>query len=146
MFSGKYPFFDIANEFQVMFAVKRGKRPFRPSNLLCQTRGMSKEMWHLIETCWTANPSERPTASKIVEQLRALPNQPIDRRPPDKYTIWITEPSERPTADPIGEQLRVLPNRLVPSEVSRKDGTRPRGKPCGNVRSLDKRNPLLAHC
>jgi hypothetical protein len=85
MFSGNYPFHDIKNDFQVIFAVKHGRRPSRPSHDLCQTRGLNDKVWELIKTCWATEPSERPSAGQIVEQLRALPSRPVDDRPLDNF-------------------------------------------------------------
>jgi hypothetical protein len=87
MFSGKFPFHDIANDFQVMFAVQQGRRPSRPSHDLGRVRGLNDEMWNLIEACWTSEPSERLSASRIVEKLRTLPNRPVDQRPLDNFNI-----------------------------------------------------------
>lgn len=74
MFSGQYPFHDIANDFRVILVVKQQKRPSRPTHNLCQTRGLSDDIWKLIETCWNSEPSRRPKAGQIVEQLRTLPH------------------------------------------------------------------------
>jgi hypothetical protein len=87
MFSGQKPFHDIANEYQVIVAIQGGNRPPHPLHDLSRTRGLNNDVWHLIETCWTAEPSERPTATQIVEQLRDLPNQPLDERPNDDYRL-----------------------------------------------------------
>jgi hypothetical protein len=81
MFSDQYPFPEISIDFQVMFAVKLGKRPSRPTHDLSLTRGLNDEIWHIIEACWDQDPSGRPSASKVVEYLRALPNKPSDHRP-----------------------------------------------------------------
>jgi len=85
MFSGEYPFHDITHDFQVMFAVKQGGRPSRPSHNLSQGRGLNDEIWQLIEACWTPDPSERLSAGRIVEQLRA--NRPVDQRSLDNFNV-----------------------------------------------------------
>jgi hypothetical protein len=86
MFSGEYPFRDISNDFQVMFAVQNGIRPSRPSDTLSQSRGLTDKIWRLIEACWVKEPSERPTASRIVKRLRSLPSR-ADQRPLDGWII-----------------------------------------------------------
>lgn len=78
MFSGDHPFRDIVNEFQVPAAVKRGRRPSRPSRKLCRMRGLEDEIWRLMENCWSAEPLERPTSNQIVERLRALLSEHIN--------------------------------------------------------------------
>jgi len=85
MFSGDCPFHNIKNDFQVIFAVKLGKRPSHPSHDLCRIRGLTDKIWDLLQTCWTTEPSERPSAGQIVEQLRALPDRPVDQRPLDNF-------------------------------------------------------------
>jgi hypothetical protein len=86
MFSGEYPFRDIENDFQVMFAVKNGRRPAQPSGNLSQARGLNDKIWDLIRACWTAEPSERLSASTIVEKLRTL-SHPVDQRPLDNLDV-----------------------------------------------------------
>ena len=91
MFSGTYPFHDIKNDFQVINAIRRGKRPSRPSHDLCQTRGLSDEIWGLIETCWTGESSGRPTANRVMQQLHTLYNRPAHRQ--SRHTYSVTEPA-----------------------------------------------------
>jgi hypothetical protein len=81
MFSDQYPFPEISADFQVMFAVKQGRRPARPKHELSRTRGLNDEVWHIIETCWSQDPGQRPSASDVVGYLRGLPNKPDDHRP-----------------------------------------------------------------
>jgi serine/threonine protein kinase len=81
MFSEDYPFPDISSDFQVMYAVKRGRRPTRPTKKKSQTRGLNDDVWNIIEACWNQDPNMRPSASKVVEYLRGLPNRPDDHRP-----------------------------------------------------------------
>jgi len=63
-----------------MIAVKRGKRPPRPTHELSQTRGLNDEIWRIIEKCWNQDPNKRPTARVVVESLRNLPDRPPDDR------------------------------------------------------------------
>jgi hypothetical protein len=85
MFSGNYPFRDMEYDFQIMVAVQQGRRPSPPSHDLSRVRGWNDEILHLIEACWTGEPSGRLSADQIVEKLRALPNRPIDQRPSDTF-------------------------------------------------------------
>jgi hypothetical protein len=85
MFSGTYPFDDIMKDGAVIFAIQEGRRPSPPSHNLSRLRGWSDEILHLIEACWTKNPSERLSVSDIVEKLHALPDQPVDERPLDMF-------------------------------------------------------------
>jgi len=80
MFSGNFPFCEVPYDVRVVMGVMSGRRPARPSHDLSTKRGLSDEVWHLVETCWAQKPIERPTATQVVKQLRALPNRPIDNR------------------------------------------------------------------
>jgi len=87
MFSGTFPFIHMQHDYQVMLAVQSGKRPVRPSDKRSQVRGLTDEVWHIIEACWVQQPSQRLTVSQIADQLRRLPHQPMDKRPFDDFNI-----------------------------------------------------------
>jgi hypothetical protein len=72
-----------------MNAVTKNKRPCRPSSDLSRLRGLDDEIWHLIEACWSPEPSERLSASQTVQLLYALPGQLDDPRPIDKFNISL---------------------------------------------------------
>src|SRR6266436_1000235 len=81
IFSGKLPFHEISNEYRVIFEVVNGKRPTCPSDNRSIARGLEDTIWKLVESCWAQQPMERPIAGQIVEQVQALPNEVVDRRP-----------------------------------------------------------------
>jgi len=85
MFSGTIPFHDLPNDSRVLAAIQEGKRPAPPLDDLSRVRGWSDEMLHLIEACWTKEPSDRLSVDRIVETLRALPHRPVDTRPLDTF-------------------------------------------------------------
>jgi serine/threonine protein kinase len=85
IFSGNVPFYRIRNLWTVRDKVKKGQRPIRPSDELSKVRGLTDEVWDLVEICWSSDPTQRLTAADIVVRLRALPNQPMDRRPVDDF-------------------------------------------------------------
>lgn len=87
MFSGEIPFFENPYDIQVILGVMRGRRPARPMHELCRTRGISDELWDLIQTCWAQDPTQRPAAEQIMERLRALPNWRDDQRPLDDFSV-----------------------------------------------------------
>jgi len=94
MFSGTYPFHEIANDFKVILAIQQGKRPSPPSHDLSRVRGWSDEILHLIEACWTEKPQDRLSAGHIVEKLRALPDRPVDERPFDTFNTFPYQVSQ----------------------------------------------------
>jgi serine/threonine protein kinase len=87
MFSGQVPFYEDPSNIRVVLGVMQGRRPTRPLNDLSRTRGLNDEVWHLIMTCWIQDPIQRPSAKQVVEQLRSLPNQPVDQRPLDNINV-----------------------------------------------------------
>jgi hypothetical protein len=86
MFSGNIPFSDIVNDFQCIIAVKQGRRPSPPTNKLSRRRGLSDEVWEVMEECWSHDPSGRPPASQIVDTLRSMLPPDIDQRPKDDFS------------------------------------------------------------
>ena len=68
-------------------SVSQGMRPTQPLPDFSTKRGLSDDIWSLIEQCWAQNSTERPTATQVVERLRSLPERPTDRRPYDNITV-----------------------------------------------------------
>jgi hypothetical protein len=85
MFSGSFPFQDIKNEFRFMLEVKQGKRPLRPPHDPSSSRGLTDEVWKLMEECWASHPEDRPSAAKVVRCIRSLCHLQADQRPPDDF-------------------------------------------------------------
>jgi len=81
IFSGEVPFFETKNDAAVLLAVIKGQRPTRSPAEKCIDRGLSDEMWNLMENCWNENPIKRPTAKQIVECVSSLVRRPEDRLP-----------------------------------------------------------------
>ena len=59
--------FDGNSDLQIMRLVTNGGRPDR-----LQSPQMENETWDLIQSCWNAKPSERPTMRQIVRTLTLL--------------------------------------------------------------------------
>lgn len=78
MFSGEIPFYEDPSDMRVILGLIQGMRPARPMDDSSRTRGLTDDVWHIIETCWTQDPAQRPTAEELVESLRILPNLPVD--------------------------------------------------------------------
>jgi hypothetical protein len=67
-----------------------GKRPRRPLHDMCRIRGLSDDLWDLIEICWADRPSDRPTAGQIMDRLYALPHGHVDQRPLDEFDLSLS--------------------------------------------------------
>lgn len=57
--------------------VTTGRRAPRPVTVISQARGLSDDMWNLIERCWATDPGARPTAAEILDMLPQI----VDTRP-----------------------------------------------------------------
>lgn len=99
MFSGKLPFYEIAGDYPVITSVLDGRRPIRPLHELSRKRGLTKEVWDLVETCWAQDLTKRPTATQVVTRLRSLPNRPIDQRRLGDIPVPITSQTVYSIAD-----------------------------------------------
>lgn len=90
MFYG-IPWPDKRNDMQVINAVGRGQRPERPNlnppppnpnppppndgnNNRNKGLAIPDDVWKIIVSCWHQRPENRPTATEVVENLRALPD------------------------------------------------------------------------
>ena len=54
-----------------MFKIISGERPSCPpvNDPTFSERGMTRDLWGLMEDCWVSDPAERPTSQYIVHQL-----------------------------------------------------------------------------
>ena len=84
MFSGKLPFADVDEIYNIIPLLQEGSRPSLPEDELSRRRGLSPEMEDLILDCWAQESKERPSADKVVERLQLLCNQPVDQGPVDE--------------------------------------------------------------
>ncbi|KAK1234268.1 hypothetical protein PQX77_002531 [Marasmius sp. AFHP31] len=71
IFTGRQPFPEYANEMTVAFNVAQGKRPSRPEG----ASELSNAIWALMNMCWEATPSSRPTASHILKKVEEIASE-----------------------------------------------------------------------
>ena len=59
-----------------------GKRPARPTEA-----PLDDSIWSLVEACWAQLPTDRPSATQIVQQLATFTRSrgDVDRRPVDDW-------------------------------------------------------------
>ncbi|KIM82030.1 hypothetical protein PILCRDRAFT_88827 [Piloderma croceum F 1598] len=119
MFSGEVPFYEDPSDIRVVLSVMQGKRPPRPSHQLSGTRGLNDAIWQLVETCWAPDPTERPTAKHIVEQLSGLLNMIVDDRPVDDFNInFPSQMLYNHTGHPFYTLSAAAQNPLAPHHLS----------------------------
>jgi len=72
LYTRELPFIDDVQNFNgIPFAVRGGHRPPRPTVATCPDGDVpSDAVWELIQSCWCAKPSKRPTAKEVAARLR----------------------------------------------------------------------------
>ncbi|KAL0579172.1 hypothetical protein V5O48_002853 [Marasmius crinis-equi] len=68
IFTGLSPFYEVSNEMAVALQVLSGQRPSRPET----TSGVPDAIWSLMERCWVALPSSRPTANDVLTRFTQI--------------------------------------------------------------------------
>jgi hypothetical protein len=59
-------------------------------------RGLTDDVWNIVEACWIQDPTKRLTVEQVVERLGALPYQRLDQRPHDHFNIPSRNHPEHP--------------------------------------------------
>ncbi|KAJ7359530.1 kinase-like domain-containing protein [Mycena albidolilacea] len=77
--TGKAPFFEIPRDITVTFKVVEGLRPSRPDTI-----PVDDDLWRLLQDCWQATPSDRPSISQIIQRLDSI----IGVKSEDAITDW----------------------------------------------------------
>ncbi|QRV97952.1 Serine/threonine-protein kinase [Ceratobasidium sp. AG-Ba] len=71
--SGQVPHSDIKLEFSVMYQVATlGRLPSRPNNQHMPTGSAGNKLWSLMMACWDKDPSHRPGAAFVRDQLKII--------------------------------------------------------------------------
>ena len=79
--TGLQPFHDLS-ALQIVVSVAVGEYPGKP--LDAKELGLSGELWELVELCWSASSSDRPTARNLFDHLSDASR---DWVPPPLYPI-----------------------------------------------------------
>ncbi|KAG6893896.1 hypothetical protein C0993_012752 [Termitomyces sp. T159_Od127] len=97
MFTGEFPF---GGRKGAAVKIHDGKRPERPTSEKQEyvQRGLTDEIWGLMERCWSQSPGDRPTAAQILQEL-----------PPSEinllYDGWERTRTQRPGFETSAGQL-----------------------------------------
>jgi hypothetical protein len=77
VFTNRTPFWNVEPDLAETFrpyrifkeVVKYDRRPLKPEpgSEAYLMRGLSEEIWEIMEACWQRNPSLRPSASQLTE-------------------------------------------------------------------------------
>lgn len=66
--SGQMPMSRL-NDYQAMVSIAKGNRPKREQDMATL---LPDNLWGLIGKCWRQNPSERPEAHQVVQELSRM--------------------------------------------------------------------------
>ncbi|KAF8071438.1 kinase-like domain-containing protein [Lyophyllum atratum] len=71
IFTGSIPFESIARDTALMLQIKFGTRPTRPAEASSSWShwGLTESIWSLMEACWNAAPTDRPTIEAVISGL-----------------------------------------------------------------------------
>ncbi|KAG6824397.1 hypothetical protein H0H92_006974 [Tricholoma furcatifolium] len=130
LFTGTVPFAHIQRDTTILFHVKSGLRPERPSSSSdpWMTWGLTEEIWALMEQSWKSQPAQRPSSAAIVEHLGTMiPNdtRPIPGTPiltPETFYRKISSTYRALTVEALNVILENAPYgehiKIVDSDVS----------------------------
>ena len=66
--TGFHPFYDLnLGPFEIVLRVSAGKRPTKPGN--SEGIGFGSGTWELVQECWRAQSSRRPTVERVLQHL-----------------------------------------------------------------------------
>lgn len=70
MFTGAIPFSDLRDGAVILAVSVHNMRPSRPLEP-ATGRGLSDDVWNLMQECWLTQPTERPDMDTVVHRLGA---------------------------------------------------------------------------
>ena len=85
VFSDRIPHYEISNNHSIILLVCNGKRPKPLSDHLWLDQGLNVDTWNIMEECWSHSPSDRPTATTVVQRFRSKQLLIQDSRPPSDW-------------------------------------------------------------
>jgi hypothetical protein len=71
VFTENVPFSDVLNDMFIPVVILQGLLPTRPESIAI-ARGLSDEMWKLMNGCWEREPSSRPSMTTIREAIQNM--------------------------------------------------------------------------
>ncbi|KAL0060011.1 Rho guanine nucleotide exchange factor [Marasmius tenuissimus] len=75
--TGHPPFYGYKNDLALSLQVLAGARPSRPDTLA----DSRDAIWNMMDACWQADPSARPSASTIVQEVAEMGPTPLQPAP-----------------------------------------------------------------
>ena len=94
--TGLTPFYNMPGVTFIL-PVLRGRRPEKPPH--AETLGFSDALWELVQSCWSATSSSRPTARELLEQFSLDSPGWV---PPMEYPVAVINASGAANSDSSG--------------------------------------------
>ncbi|KIJ29890.1 hypothetical protein M422DRAFT_268673 [Sphaerobolus stellatus SS14] len=126
--TGQRPFHDRSRDAQVIQGLVSGVRPTRPSPEITR-RGLSNELWELMQLCWHQVPDFRPSMSDIFPTMRIFQTKHLQSRSsfePGSSQSTIQRggnssatPMPIPTGNTLNAPLSYSPLSLTPPSAAR---------------------------
>jgi hypothetical protein len=69
MITGEAPYAEVRRTTEVLFNMQKGLRPTRPLGDKYIERGLTDQMWELIQLAWAQEPQDRLTSKDFRERL-----------------------------------------------------------------------------
>ncbi|KAF8996202.1 kinase-like domain-containing protein [Cyathus striatus] len=74
LFTGKVPFYEISRDAAVTLRISRGEKPSQPDLKSRYPdsvfyRGLTEEIWSIMQDCWRREPAERPNINEALNRL-----------------------------------------------------------------------------
>jgi hypothetical protein len=89
MCTGHAPFHEL-NDAAVILLIIQGHRPEKPVTEQC-----TQELWSLVNASWSHDPSQRPTMTAILAQLRSCGHTPTPTDPQEGVATYTQEDVDR---------------------------------------------------
>lgn len=67
MLLGNRPYWEFANEEQVVYTIMEGHRPKKPN--MAESLGFTNELWKTLQQCWLTDTNARPDVKTILSHL-----------------------------------------------------------------------------
>ncbi|KAG8705797.1 hypothetical protein FRC09_002753 [Ceratobasidium sp. 395] len=70
--SGKAPYGGKSGPATIYAIMSNKKVPSRADHPMAMIEEAQDEIWRLLERCWASDPNRRPTASRILDELKSI--------------------------------------------------------------------------